>query len=85
MLPLPVLLGNMLCNTSSTRHFYEDRMIYSHTRRQDRKHLCVFPLVCVCVCEKGWVQGTSSALCEVMGELKWRGGEVRPLGLLGVS
>lgn len=43
-----------------------------------------------CVGEKGSVQGTSSALCEVMGELKCRRDEVRPLGsqlrcLLGVG
>lgn len=46
-------------------------------RRQDRKHLCVFvdmyECAHLCVCEKGGVQGTSSALCEVMGELKLRG------------
>lgn len=45
----------------------EDKMgsIYGPSLICRSVHICVF--------EKGCVQGTSSALCEVMGEVKLRG------------
>ena len=82
----------------STRQLYKDRSIYSHTQTARSSGMKTkigsigassFVSVCasvhICVCEEGGARATSSAQCEVMGELKWRGGKVRPLGRLRVS